>query len=399
MKLKENLCNNEKATQLLAIYIMIQPILDVFTEISNLYFPSFLSIGIIVRGIFLVVLLLKLFISKDKSKEIIYLLLYGVFCFIYLTLHYLDRQLLIYTEIIAIFKVIYLPITLTSFHILKVQIPIKAIMVSYYIYIGILIITYIVGIGGNSYLPQDNKTGFISLFDSPNQISAILIGLMPIVIHELLNYKTNIIKICGLVGIAFSVVVIGTKVMLFGFALVCLYFIVPYISRGIKNRNHLILFIVIIIIISIIVIPQIPAVKNIGVALHFYGISSLKELFTIDNIDKVFLGRRIAFMKDTISVYKNSGVLYQIFGIGFSNLPIKTIEMDFFDILFRTGVLGLLSFISSNILIVKQHNYTANIRYSFFLFILISFFSGHVFTAPAVSIYIACIPFIKESYL
>lgn len=71
--------------------------------------------------------------------------------------------------------------------------------------------------------------------------------------------------------------------------------------------------------------------------------------------------------------------------------------MDFFDILYRTGIIGCILFL---IIIAKNLNFKTkdNItKLSIFIMFMISFLAGHVFLAPAVSIYYLYLTKIKSS--
>ena len=73
------------------------------------------------------------------------------------------------------------------------------------------------------------------------------------------------------------------------------------------------------------------------------------------------------------------------------------IEMDYFDIFYHHGIVGFLVYFSIIIYLLKKKikfNKTFEgymLRTSFFLIVLLSFFTGHIITAPAVSIIVTII--------
>ena len=102
--------------------------------------------------------------------------------------------------------------------------------------------------------------------------------------------------------------------------------------------------------------------------------------------------------------YNNSNTLQKIFGIGYienygtDNLNLKTIEMDYYDILFRNGIIGFILILLPLILIIikivknlKYNELTFNLTISTILILILSLFSGHILIAPSVSIYVIII--------
>ena len=109
-------------------------------------------------------------------------------------------------------------------------------------------------------------------------------------------------------------------------------------------------------------------------------------------------------------IYEKSDTIDKIMGIGFTdresiNNPVitKAIELDFYDIFYRYGFIGMIVFFIPmsflliymlRYLIVHIRNYNldiATIIYSAGISCLIAIIAGHVFTAPSVSLYLAII--------
>ena len=136
-------------------------------------------------------------------------------------------------------------------------------------------------------------------------------------------------------------------------------------------------------------------------------IDNINKFYNYNNFNKVFkslLSGRDIYLANTLSIYNNDLTNSNIwFGIGFSNTVVvnntnitKLIEIDILDAYFHFGIIGFLimfsPFIFSCYYIIKSKN-RININSIYFTLILllgfgISCFSGHVYTAPSVSIYI-----------
>jgi hypothetical protein len=126
-----------------------------------------------------------------------------------------------------------------------------------------------------------------------------------------------------------------------------------------------------------------------------------------DDVVGSLLSNRSEFANEVKSIFKNSSITTKLIGLGHvieirdGVYTDKTIEMDHLDIFYRHGIIGgilyfaqliiLLGFIVKNIF--RRTSYLLDldvIAYiiSITLGISIAFFSGHVLTAPGVSIFI-----------
>ena len=376
----------------LYLFVLLQPVIDVLT--AQLNFP-YISFGMFIRGIFIMLSFLYWLIFYD-SKFLLSLLTIILYSIFYLVIQY-NNQANMRIEIVELLKVMYLPIMLIAVSNMNRKLPYKLFLEVYFIYALIIIITYVFNIGSSSYLVQDNKLGFISVFVSPNEISAILVGILPFVLAELKNQKSVLIKLASTICIIFVSLIIGTKVMLFGTLLVIVIFFLAVIMKVNKNKK-IILFVGIgIIILALIIIPFTPVGHNLKVALNYYHIDSLSKLLSIDTFDKVVMGRRIQFFTDTIRIMQNGGFQNWIFGLGYSALPLKTIEIDFLDIFCRIGISGIVFYGYSCYQVIKRNQYDMVQLLSLLIFIAISLFAGHVLNAPAVSIYLVILPYSQDN--
>ena len=152
------------------------------------------------------------------------------------------------------------------------------------------------------------------------------------------------------------------------------------------------------------IIPKTSFYKNIIIHLEFLEIDEINDLMDIQKIDHFVFSSRIKFMKETMNNYNNSSILEKLFGIGYienygtNNLNLKIIEMDYYDILFRNGIIGFILILLPLILIIinivkklKYNNLTFNLTISTILIIILSLFSGHIILSPSVSIYVIMI--------
>ena len=113
--------------------------------------------------------------------------------------------------------------------------------------------------------------------------------------------------------------------------------------------------------------------------LNFLGIHQIQDLFTFHHIDHFIFSERLSFLSDTHEIYQTHSFPVKVIGMGIgdvyetSPVSMKTIEMDYFDIFYHYGIIGVCYFIS------------------IFLILLLAFFSGHILNAPSVSVIVALI--------
>ena len=103
--------SNNKKANIFYIFLLIQPILDLFTSLMVRFTNLPLTIGMIVRGLFLFTMVIYLlFVNKSvhKKKSIIYLGILCIFSIIYLiTKDGIFNLGFLKTEITYLFKYIF----------------------------------------------------------------------------------------------------------------------------------------------------------------------------------------------------------------------------------------------------------------------------------------------------
>ena len=379
---------NKIIEKVLLIFLLIQPFLDVVAT------TNYSILNIIVRGLFLLLIVIYLLFNKKNIAILISTLVSGLILFginIYFNLG-------IVTSISNVMKLYYLPITILFFVNIKNSIDNKIITYVLFIYIILFLSSYIFGFGYNNYKLSDGKQGFRGIFNSINEISAIIIGLLPLALNYLKNKKNYIISILLIVFAFLVALLTGTKVLMIGLFIIIIFIYIKSAIKIFKNMST-IKKIISIIVISIIILGGIYLLtytrfyKNMLVQQKFF---KSYNILSIDFINKVLFNNRLTFLKDNFLFYKNQSLINIIFGIGYSNQSIKLVEIDIFDILFRFGIFGLISFIVPIIYIVKKIKLDKISLFSIILLILISLTSGHVILSPSVSIYFGYIILINN---
>lgn len=401
--------------KILIIYLLLQPFLDVIAGLSNMIsMPNI--IGIIVRFSFLIFCGIYLFFFTDnyKKKNRIYLILIILYliAFTIYTITTKDLNVIMY-ELQNTMNAFYFPITFIAIYqmIKEYNIEIKSshIVTLFSIYLLFVFIPTITGIGLDSY--EISKTGSTGWFNSANSISSILSLLFPFLLIYLKNNKTNpILIIIGALIILYVFATIGTKVPILSIAIIIVFNVLYYLIYLFKSKKvKQIIAICCLILISLTAIitylPRTSFYKNIQIHMDYLEISSPLEVFSDTYLlDHFIFSQRLTFLSRTHNNYMKETLPAKIIGIGYienyatDEINTKTIEMDYFDIFYRHGIIGFILFFLPLIYYFKnfkqkiKNKYTKlNISISVILIFVLAFFSGHIFVAPATSIIVIMI--------
>ena len=373
------------------VFILVQPFIDALTCIQIKSNLNILSISVIFRGLAFLMILIYLVFKKDKRKSIFFFLVYILLSIIYTILLTNNNT---NTEITNLFQICYLPLFIIFFNSYdNEKINNDLILKLYFIYLNLIIIPYFLGIGYSVSEFYKEKIGYLGLFYGGNEISAILICLLPISLKTLKD-KKNIIKIIFFIELFMCTYLIGTKTLMLGVLIVFMYFIIRYLSCSYKNFSKLKKFIVIIIPILIlvsicIIIPYTPMFKNIITAAKFFKVDS-NNLFSMYGLNKIVFSGRLGFLEKINDIFINSSILSIFMGIGKTTLiNTKLIEIDIFDIFYSIGIIGFVIWILYMIKGMKNSKLNGIYKFTFILLIIISIFAGHILTSTNVSIYLA----------
>ena len=386
---------------IISIFILIGPIIDLLTGVSIHTLKINLTIGIIVRVLFLIsIILITIFIFKKKKIIIPYLII-GLYSILYVLgiLLYKDGVGLLF-EIQNLVKVFYFPIIFIALFSIKEEVDIdnKILVKTLYLYLILILIPTTLGIGYKTY--EITKAGTLGFFNSANEISGIISILTPILFITLKDKMNIILKV--ILGIVYLVVILmmGTKTPLLALCFTTGVFLAYLLVECIKKKKYKSIIISISILIVgvfglILVLPKTNFYKNIKTHLDFLEVENITDVFKKKElIDHFIFSQRLTFLEKENKLYSKSNLYQKAFGIGYLNngKETKMIEMDYFDIFYHHGVIGFLVYFSILIyLFRKKIKFNKSfegymLRTSFLLILILSFFTGHIITAPAVSI-------------
>ena len=225
---------------ILCVFIIICPILDVASFIFRKFFQTSISISTVIRPIIPIIVIVYIFFKDNIKLPII---LAGITYAIYATLHlYIFRflqtqssygnvirelQYIVNYTFMIMNLFIYLYIFIfrknknTDVDIIK-KLK-KALLISFTIYIGLMFLSILTGTSSFTY--TEDEMGYKGWFESGNSVGAIMIIMLFTLLPELIK-KENSNKIKIWLGIdtilagIYLTTLLGTRVGLFGFLLV-----------------------------------------------------------------------------------------------------------------------------------------------------------------------------------
>lgn len=409
--------------QIVIIFLFAQPFIDVLTAVSINVLHLSITIGIVIRVLFLMLLCYYfLFVCKSKYKKqtLIYFGLLTIYFILYMivVLVVKDQSVLLY-EAQGLIRTFYFPISLVLlFHIFmekKQTIDTKKYIIIMGIYLILIVIPNLTNTGFITYIYCAVKEGSLGWFNSANEINAILSMLLPFSVAWLLqkNDKKNkfniIVKILYTLALLYVFFSMGTKMAIISLAFVLGVYLLILLIKLVKSKKYMIITGITVIIItgvavSIILVPKTSFYKNIKTHLNYLGITNISEIITNPkNIDHFIFSSRLSFIGITHSNYIKTSIPEKLIGIGYlenygtDDLRTKIIEMDPFDIFYRHGVIGFILFfipvlyLGTKTILESRKKNQLSFYLSLVLIIFMTTFTGHVMTSPAVSLLVSVI--------
>ena len=392
----------ENFNKILSIFILIQPILDLITGICIHAFNLNITIGIIIRMIFLLfIMYTTTFIYKKKLSTLTYLSLF-VYSILYLIGIIIYKDGVVFKEIQGLLKVIYFPIILISLYELKDEFKISkmTLFTTLFMYLVFILIPNTLGLGFKSY--EITKSGTLGFYNSANEISGIISILTPIMFIILKDMKNIFLKVIYILIYLIVILTIGTKTPLLTLLITIGFTYLYYIITWLKKKCYKpIVYTGLIIIVGLssllLILPKTTFYKNIKVHLDYLEVENVLDIFKDKElIDHFIFSQRLTFFDNKAEDYQKATLYQQLFGIGYTknNKVAKQIEMDYFDILYSHGLIGFALIFSIYLLVLycvlrNKQKLTYDrymVKLSLALILILSLLTGHIITAPAVSL-------------
>lgn len=322
----------KNSSLLISIFLLISPVIDLVTQ-SNIIKTNYYSIGLILRGLFLIgIILLTIFIYKKKNILIPYFILLSYFMiYIIGSFLYKDSFSLI-KDVQGLIRVFYFPIIFLSLYSLREEIRIS----KYTLWTTLCIYTLFL-----YFLFITNNQSLLKKHFELKGIISILVPFIFIMISNTKNILKKIIILFVFIGTSF---ILRSKTILLSFYLTIFLTIIYIIKRQIQERN--IKQIILLIFISIITLSSMTITIPKIILNNHKNLTISKVIKDEELVNKYIMNQRLTRLKKKALVYKESNIYQKLFGIGYykDKEEINIIKMDYFDIYYSHGLIGFLLF-------------------------------------------------------
>lgn len=404
-----------KKFNILEIVLILSPIIDILTSVSQRTLNIDISLGLIIRSFLLFFMTMFTLVKssyKYKKITISYLAMFILYSIFFMVNVYINKgSSYILAEAKGLIKAFYFPIciiTLLNYVETKdYKIDLKLLFFVMIEYILLLFLPSILNLGYESY--AEDKIGTIGWFFSANEISSIFSILIVLIVFSY-KYIKNIAVYFGLIIVSFyTVLQIGTKMpavsAIIAIIAFLMFYLIQYISTKDKNYiKSLCAGVGLICVFSVIFITS-PVMKNFDIYKNFLiatrdkqevvessadpapenVIENSEENITIsvdndenqnnvkqeqsqeqtkekiedenltnDEIATIIHSGRLETMSNINIKFGNSNIITKIIGLGridIENNDEYLIETDYFDILYNFGILGFIIYFLPAIII------------------------------------------------
>lgn len=428
-------------TYFFLLFIALQPVLDLLTSLSIQMLHMDATLSIVVRFSVMLLAMIYLFIYQKNKKPLVYICLLGVIMAAGLLNNLVVKHPISLEEEVKFMAKCMYPIVMLFGYILVFK-TLQGkqnsydTLLQYFLYASlfmsiVMVISIATGTDYQSY--TYDKIGSKGWFYAANEISAILAITFPVVvlysIHRTTSFTQAYYWLPTILAL-YSSIMIGTKVgyvasiVTLGAAL--FFSFIEYMMKRKKEgkgRPQLINTILALIVLggTAIATPFTPIAKNMDIHLQFYNKQHVNEqaeqpskqeqqpskqeerALTTGEVNSLIYSDRDKFLNAHQKYFQEAPLSQKLLGMGYAGNYEKTpkvIERDFHDLFFWFGITGFIMYllpfvyfgIRITLCILTNFKSILTIKYmllgtAIVLAIGTAFTAGHVFTAPAVSIF------------
>lgn len=402
----KKIINNDK---FLKIFLFMQPFLDVLAAVL-IYNNVDNFITSLIRLVFMGLMVLYLYFGEyeNKKKTLIYVSTLIITIIIHTLIMVFDKDMSVFMyefkNTISTYYFVFLLISLGAIY-KDNKISKKELMYLWIIYVLLTFIPNVLGLGFKSY--SHSKTGMTGWFYSANVVGSILVIILPIILSEIKKLPKLLIVILGAMAF-YSIFSLGTKTPVLGLGIILFFNLLYYVYKLFKSKKKksiVIIFSSLILLcgVSAYVIPKTSFYENLKIHYNFLKKNDVK-VFSKEFLDHFVFSQRLSMEERTRHNYNKSHIQEKIFGIGYienystDSVNLKIVEMDYFDIFYREGIVGFIVFFIPVIYMIVMFFKNSSINFvsvnmfiSILLIMLLALFQGHIFITPAISIFVALI--------
>lgn len=375
--------------QVIIFYIALMPVID---SLNGLIIKSNAQVAVSIGAIYrlsLVFFLLLMSGGSFKRRQIMFLIatvaLMLIAVFVHLAIYdIVPIEIGMLADFKSIIQWLYAPIMCVLFYScvkngsLRANNALDVFRIMAYAATATLILPYCLGIGYSTYgTSNDSYVGYKAFYYATNGVTFLLICCFSFAVRDFIVSR-KIEPFVRIVLCTISIILVGTKsglVMLAVSTLVC-YFIFNSKRKGVLAIKMLRLFIILIgtsIVLYLLFQAQLAPVFDRAV--YFLGKS--------ENFLSFVTSGRVDRIPGHFETLQSMPPIATAFGIGQINDTLTRCEMDYFDIFFEFGIVGLSILISFSVYAVKKRHKSelgTTCRAFLIISLFYSFFVGHVFS-------------------
>ncbi|PAE25816.1 O-antigen ligase family protein [Bacillus sp. 7894-2] len=422
----------KKINLLMLLFILFQPFLDLFTSLSIRLLGYDLTIGLIVRMLFLAAAGMYLILLKNnpfQKTHLLYFGLLGVLLLLNLYTNYATKPIfLLAEEIKYLVKLVYFNVILILYYVIFktlsreiwMEKTLRYLFYSVAVIGGVMTAAGLTGTAFASY--EGGKEGHVGWFYAGNELGAILAMLFPVAV--LLAIRVSKWYWIPVVFSIYSLLALGTKVgygaimivLLFGLIFSVYDYVKGKKAGEIKIKLSSIWILLLLMIGTALYTPFSPLATNMNMHLSWLGMgeappdTEMEEEYshtaevTDEQMQNLVYSGREKYWSEHREYFKEAPLTQKLFGMGYAGnyqSEAKMIEMDFHDVFYSLGYLGSLVYLAPLIFMLYMLAKVLIKRFSFYLEyenallasgialgLGIALIAGHVLTAPGVSIYL-----------
>ena len=390
------------------IFLLYAPLIDFVTGVMLHIFEISLTFGLILRMLFLIFIFYITTFIYNKNNNVLYFGIFSVYLLLFILGLFLFKEDPNYfKEIQNTVRVFYFPLLLISLFSIRKEIKVTSLslVITLSLYLILIFIPLFLGIGFESY--AITKEGTLGLYNSANEISAIIAILTPVLFIIFYESKNFIFKL--FITFIYLVVIlsIGTKTPFLALIISLFVVFIYILYKALINKKYQVVttfttIVVALFLVIIIIAPRTSFYKNIEVHLDYLKVDNIFDIFKDEElVDHFIFSQRLTFLNNKENLYDKSNIYQKLFGLGYYDglKELKSIEMDYFDVYYNQGIVGFIVFFVPYLYIlisVLQERNAFSFRQlmlylSLFLVIILSLFTGHIITAPSVSLIVCFI--------
>lgn len=407
------------------------------------------TVGIVVRFAFMLLALGYLLLhhkQQGAKKYILYLCLFGIVLAIGLVNNLMIKSPVSFGEEVKfIMKSVYPIVLLFGYIIALKELKNNGFafhkIITYFLYATLILsVSIIAAMATGTDFPSypNSKIGSRGWFFAGNDLSSIFAIMFPIVVLYSVHKTTSFSKVyywIPTVLAMYASIMIGTKVgygaIVITLGITLFFLFIEYMmhrKKEGKGFTYLVNTIVAAVVLGglLVLTPQTPIAKNMSIHLQIYEYKKsvqdekdrkegkvVKEEehkqgeLTDSEMKSLIYSDRDKFLKVYKQYYKEAPLSQKLFGMGYAGnytTKMKLVEMDFHDLFFAFGIVGFLMYllpllyfgIKIFIRLITNFKKLFSVKHmllasTLVLSLGIGFMSGHVLTAPAVSIFFVVI--------